>query len=155
MSWIMGIVGVIVLSVLIDIVLPEGQMNKYIKGIFAILLIYMLISPVVALAKKDFDITSLLQFDTSGYEENSAYIQSINTDRLNRTKTQITSDLQANGIITVDIVIFCRENNINLVDYVLVELPYGADNSRETQIKTIVRRYLGVAEDNIRIIAYS
>lgn len=154
MGWALGIVGVIVLSVLVDIVLPEGQMNKYIKGIFAVLLIYMLISPVVALVKKDISLDDILDFGASGYEENTAYIQSINTDRLDIAKEQIAAMLENKGISGANIVIFSAANNINLVDYVVVELYNGLCGLDEGAIKNIVRSYLAVTEENIRIISF-
>lgn len=155
MSWVLGVVGVVILSVLVDIVLPEGQMNKYIKGIFAILLIYMLLSPVVALVNKDIDINNLLQFNSFGYEENSAYIQSINTDRLEISRDAIKSALKSEGYNLINIVIFSAENNINLVDYTVVEINGTLTEEDEERIKAIVKIYLIVTEDNIRIISYS
>ncbi len=154
MGWVLKVVGVIVLSVLVDIVLPEGQMNKYIKGIFAVLLIYMLISPVVALVKKDISLDSILDFGAFGYEENTAYIQSINTDRLQIAKEQIAASLESCGINEVNIVIFSAANNINLIDCVIVELYEAQNDLNEDGIKNIVRLYLTVAEEDIRIIGY-
>ncbi|NCA68462.1 MAG: hypothetical protein EOM87_10445 [Clostridia bacterium] len=154
MSWVLGIVGVILLSVLVDIILPNGQMNKYIKGIFAILFIYMLLTPIVSLVKNNLDINNLLHFEVSGYEENTAYIQSINTDRLNYTKDLIVKVLEVNGINDANIVIFSAANNINLVDYVVVELPYATSQAQEEQIKTIIMRLVDVKSEGIRVLGY-
>ena len=33
-SWILSIVGIVLLGVLIDLILPNGEIQKYIKSIF-------------------------------------------------------------------------------------------------------------------------
>lgn len=59
-SWIMGIVVIAALGVLLDIILPEGETEKYVKGIFSILIIFVIISPLPALLKKDWSLESVL-----------------------------------------------------------------------------------------------
>ena len=34
-AWILSIAGIVLLSVLVELILPAGSMSKYIKGIFA------------------------------------------------------------------------------------------------------------------------
>ena len=53
-SWIMAIVGVSVLGVLVDLVMPNGQTKKYIKGIFAFIVVLVIISPLPNLLNKNF-----------------------------------------------------------------------------------------------------
>lgn len=153
MSWVLGIVGVILLSVLVDIILPNGQMNKYIKGIFALLFIFMLISPITGFLKKDvsFDFAN---FNVSGYQEDSAFLHSINTDRLNNSKSLIINALEQNAIYDANIVIFSATNNINLIDYAVVELRHEADEEQLDLITSIVRRQLGISKDKINIYTY-
>jgi len=48
-GWVLSIVGVVVLALVVDIVLPEGQTNKYIKSIFAIITVFVVVSPLTQL----------------------------------------------------------------------------------------------------------
>ena len=50
-GWLIGIVGVVSLGVLIEVLLPEGENSKYIRGIFSIIVIFVIISPLPKLAK--------------------------------------------------------------------------------------------------------
>lgn len=50
-AWIIGIVGVICLGVLLEILLPEGQTGKYVKGAFSLMVIFVIIAPLPSLAK--------------------------------------------------------------------------------------------------------
>ena len=45
-SWIMSIAGIICLSVIVELVLPDGQLNRYIKGIFSFIILLVIISPI-------------------------------------------------------------------------------------------------------------
>ena len=54
-GWILSVTAVICLTVLMDIVMPDGQMNKYVKGITSLIVVFVVISPLTALAKGKFD----------------------------------------------------------------------------------------------------
>lgn len=45
-AWLTGITGVIALGVLLEILLPEGQTGKYVKGAFSLLVILVIVSPL-------------------------------------------------------------------------------------------------------------
>ena len=45
-KWVLSIVGTVALGVLVDIILPEGSMAKYIKGVFAIVVVTVVIAPL-------------------------------------------------------------------------------------------------------------
>lgn len=46
-AWILSIVGVIFAGVIIEIIIPEGKTNAFIKSIFAIVFMYIIMSPVI------------------------------------------------------------------------------------------------------------
>ncbi|MGN0796591.1 MAG: stage III sporulation protein AF [Christensenellales bacterium] len=46
-AWVLSIVGVVVLGVLIDVILPDGESAKYIKGVFGVVAVITIISPIV------------------------------------------------------------------------------------------------------------
>lgn len=80
MGWLLGVVGVVLAGVLVDVLLPAGQMSKYVKGIFAVLLLFIILSPVVALFRQKLSLSDLINFDAAGYETDSAYIDLIETE---------------------------------------------------------------------------
>lgn len=56
-SWVLSIAGIVCISVIIEIIMPEGQMNKYIRGILSFIIILVIISPLPNLLKaKNIDI---------------------------------------------------------------------------------------------------
>jgi len=56
-SWVLSIAGIVCISVIIEIIMPEGQMNKYIRGVLSFIIILVIISPLPNLLKaKDINI---------------------------------------------------------------------------------------------------
>lgn len=45
-EWVVSVVGVVFFGVVADIILPQGQTSKYIKSIFAIITVFVIISPL-------------------------------------------------------------------------------------------------------------
>ena len=58
-EWIMCIVGISALGILMDIIIPEGETNKYIKGIFAIFTVFVIIYPLPKLLKGGINLDEL------------------------------------------------------------------------------------------------
>lgn len=54
-GWILSVTAVICLTVLMDIVMPDGQMNKYVKGITSLIVVFVVVSPLASIVKGDFD----------------------------------------------------------------------------------------------------
>lgn len=54
-AWVLSIVGIVVLTLMVDIIIPEGKTGKYIKGVFAMLTVF-----VIAMPLPKFSIRSLI-----------------------------------------------------------------------------------------------
>ena len=78
-EWILSLVCVIVLGVLLEIVLPKGQIAKYVKGTFALVVISVIIAPIPKLIKKEwkFDFSSawVIADTTFVSETKDAYLE--------------------------------------------------------------------------------
>ena len=51
-AWILGITGVVCLGVLIEILLPDGQAGKYVKGAFSLLVVFAVAAPLPSVVKQ-------------------------------------------------------------------------------------------------------
>ncbi len=104
-SWLLSIVGVVFVGVMVDIISPSGKTNAFIKSIFAIFLIYVVISPLIKLVKKDaFEITQSYNFS------------SVETDpKIVQAEHQITEGLISNGICGIDVEIIGYVSNNGIV----------------------------------------
>lgn len=71
-AWIISIVGVICLGILLEIVLPEGQTAKYVKGAFSLLIVFVIAAPLPNLLSKDWK----LNLDSPQFNIDEDYINS-------------------------------------------------------------------------------
>lgn len=143
MTWIISVVGVILLSVLTDVLLPEGQMNKYVKGIFSILLIFVIIAPLADFLRKDMEIGDLLNFNLG---EQGVVVEK---SEITEMEECILSELELMGISCEKVVIFSRENNIDTIVGVNVFLREKKDEEIEIRIKKIVKSKIDIEQEKI------
>lgn len=60
-GWIISLVSIVILSVLIDVILPNGSIRKYTRFIIGILVIFVILSPVVRLLNKGFSLDKVIE----------------------------------------------------------------------------------------------
>lgn len=104
-NWILSIAGIICVSVIVELILPDGQMNRYIKGIFSFIIILVVIMPIPKLLNRDFDFSNI--FNNSGYEINSDYLYQVNLDKMNSVKNEIEKQIEKRGYLNVVVSINC------------------------------------------------
>lgn len=155
-SWIMAIVGVSVLGVLVDLVMPNGQTKKYIKGIFAFIVVLVIISPLSNLLNKNFSIDDIFEEDAIVIQEDFVY--QVNRDRLETLENMIVADLKEQGIgnITVNISANVFTNKMK-IEAVFVDLSQVVINQNlehidinELVAKSVLK-YVSIDKNNIVI----
>lgn len=100
--WVLSIVGIIVLSILVDIILPSGQSSKFIKNIFGYLIIIVILSPIFSFfTNKTFDLN--LIFETSAVEIQDNFIGKINRQILDRLEEEIEVECYDIGLDNIDV----------------------------------------------------
>ena len=153
-SWLLSIAGVSILSVLVDVILPSGQTNKFIKGIFAFCMVFVIISPIPKLINSDFKFDNIINVEDITIDKE--FIYQSNRDKLNLTKAQIESELNEIGIseITVSVNgdIFSENMKIENVFVDLSEMVINENVGHidiEKTVKQAVRKYVNLQEDQI------
>ena len=122
-SWVLSLVGVVIITAIVEIILPESNIGKYVKGILALFTIFIMVSPVTSVNIADL-------FNDEEYEAliDDDFLTGVNVERVNFYKTQIIEKLNKNGIDKVVINIDWETNNgvlkinnifVNLCDMVI------------------------------------
>lgn len=89
MAWLISIIGVVFLGVLVDIIAPNGKTNAVIKCVFAIFVLVVMVSPIIKLLKKDWDIDIDVETD---------WMQTIKEEKLSSISENISQHLYDNGV---------------------------------------------------------
>lgn len=144
-AWLLSIVGIVCVGILIEIIMPEGEHSKYIKGIFAIVVIFVIISPLPKLINNDsYDIGNYFDDDSIDIDQNSY-------DKLAENyHNSIKSDLAEvfdNNDIDCSFILYFDENYVYKIDKIQVNLN-ESNEELKTQIQKLINQNLG----NIQII---
>lgn len=151
-AWVMSIAGVVFLNVLLDILLPKGQTSKYIKGIFALITVYVIIAPLPSMLKNtDFD--SLFAFE-EGFNADYAFIAEVEEKSNTALEDKAESMLKREGYDGAQVKIVREGGEIGYVNIDVTGVSIIGDdpNIDILKIKRVTAEYLGVAPEEVRII---
>jgi len=153
-NYILSILGIVILGIIIDVIIPSGNINKYIKSIYAIFIVAVIVSPFVNYLKKDKDFNIHYQ----EYEISENLLNFIYKNRISSLEDEIELKLNSEGYSGINIIInFSSENNelsYNSCTINLENLVISTDkqhiNSYEF-ITEVVRSYTGLEDEEILI----
>ena len=106
-GYILSILGIVIAGVVIDIIIPSGTINKYIKAIYSIFVVAVLISPLVKFISKTQDISiSYIEHETD--KELLKYIYKM---RVKSAEDNLENIFKIEGFENIDIILeFSIEN---------------------------------------------
>lgn len=97
-SWAKGIILAVIISAIIEIILPEGNNKKYVKTIIGIYILFVMVHPLITkVSNKNIDINSIIKHTTSKMNEyetkdlaidTNAYIEQTYIDKLREDMEQ-------------------------------------------------------------------
>lgn len=144
-GWVLSVTAVICLTVLLDIIMPDGQMKKYVKGIVSIIVIFVIITPLASIAVGEFDLT-----------KGNITIDSDMLDNLESTsdryrETQLEAMLSDDDI-TVDVKIE-NDNGKKKVEVIVQNqvLSENEMNILKQKVKDTVTDFLGIDSGSVSV----
>lgn len=155
-AWLMKITGVIALSTLSSLLIPNGQTKKYVKGIFALITLFVLVSPLPKLLKSDFS-GFPNAFDTvSELEIDETFLYGVATNAYKTQERNIEKFLKEKGIeAKVKFVVKSETSSeIDYVNVILSDMSFERDKSNSIDIgalKNEISKFSGVPEDKLRV----
>ena len=109
-SWILSIIGIVFISIIMEIILPNGKTNNFIKSIFSIFLLLIFISPIKELINK----FSYKTFSKENIILDEDFLYQVNLAKNESNQVLIQNHLKSKGIDGVNVII-C--NNLHNYDY--------------------------------------
>jgi len=100
-SYILTIAGIVLISVVVELVMPDGQMNKYIKSVFSFFIVGVLIAPLPNILSNK-NIISV--FETGEYQLQESYIYSLNCSKIEILEKEEEGYLLEQGYKNVDLI---------------------------------------------------
>lgn len=121
-SWIISILSVVLLSVIVDLILPDSNMSKYIKSTLASVTILVVIMPLPSLISSGFDWDEEL-FNSSQITLDEDFLDYTTSVKASYLEEGLLSQLQDDGVqnLTLDITCHSSDGEI-IVDYVYINM---------------------------------
>ena len=157
-KWILSIAGIISLSVLIELVLPNGQMNRYIKGILSFLIVLVIILPLPKLMNEKINLDNIFNYDQN-IEADKDYLYQLNLDKITALQKQIENKIDSYGYkkvavyISADILDKNMQIKLINVDLSHLVITENAEHNDIVKIKKdiskIIKSYIQIDEEAI------
>ncbi len=153
-GYVISIVGIIVLSVLINIIMPDGNMSKYINNVFALIIVFVIISPIPALLNYDMDLDQILTNANAEIDNNFIYV--INSQTIDQLESMLEVLIEREGYENIEVVatanIFDTPMNIQKITIDLKRIVINSDAShinKYSKIKEIVLNNILIKEEDV------
>ena len=139
-EWVVTVCAIAILSVMCDVILPEGQTRKYVRTVFGIIVTLVMIKPVLSF------ISPVLNTDAdySEIKVQQSYIDSVTRKKNEAAVNSVKNRLEANGVDVRDVQL--ADNGESVTVYLNVSRTEQAENA----VQSIVSAYF----PKMKIITY-
>lgn len=147
-AYLISIVAISLVTIIIEMALPEGNMARFARKIVALFVIFIVIAPLPSLIKNK----KISLNNTNNNAENYIdinLISSIYSKRAEILEDQIESELrenQLNANVDIPLDLTSKEFKVNFVSVFIL-----SGELNEQSIKDIVKKYVLVANEQIII----
>ena len=150
-QWLLGVVGIISLGLLLEILIPDGQTSKYVKGAFSLLVIFALISPLPKMLGGEYD----FNFDGVSYDVDSDYVMYVTNQYTSNLEDDIEKALREQGINSV-VEIVVKGESVREIDIVMAKIYLSSidekdENTHISRVKDIVSKALSISRDKVKV----
>ncbi len=120
-SYILTIAGVVLISVIVELVMPDGQMNKYIKSVFSFFIVGVIIAPLPNILSNK-NLTSV--FEVGEYQLQEDYLYALNCSKIEILQGEEEEFLMKQGYKKVKLVFYAKDlyNSELKIDKVKINL---------------------------------
>lgn len=142
------------LGVIIDVIIPTGTTSKYISGIFAIFVLFVMVNPIITFLKSDYKLSDY--FNNIEIELNHNLLHSFTTSKFDAIESEIEQQLLEQGYSNVDLdikfTIYADNVEIKqvLVDLTNLVINTNSENiNKYVHIRQVVMENILVGEEVI------
>jgi len=153
-AYIIAVLGIVIISVLVEIILPSGQTGKYIKSILAVFVVYVLVNPIISFVKGDFSLDKYL--NTNNVHLNQTLLKDMYKNQIEAKQTDLENLLHSEGYehvevsLVYDIVEDCikiSKAKINLKNLVITS--NNTNINKYQYIRQVVMSKLMIKEEDV------
>ncbi len=157
-DWIIRIAGIIVLGALCDLVMPGGEMKKYVKLVVGLILAFTVVEPIVNFSGEEIKVDIPQSAHMKAIELQKSFDELQQKEVITLYRRNLAEKIREkikkeSGFDSeVDIAV-CEKTNAEFgnIEFVSVVLS-GAEGAKKTDtVKKIIREEFGVREEDIEV----
>ncbi len=137
-GWILSIVGVVAVGVLVDILLDDKDLGKYIKGIFGIIVVLVILDPLPKMLKNNKKVD--FNQKSSNIEMDKGAYSAIWENNIEYQEKELVAELRAAGQVVESVKI---EYDKPKMQAVAVTVSYECGMIEKDKTQEIVKNKLG------------
>lgn len=133
-QWVVTVAGIAILSVLCDVILPEGQTRKYIKTVVGVIVTLVMLQPIVSFVGR----SGKLDIPTSGsysVEVQQSYLDMVEDKQYKAQAETVKSILQAKDVAVKDVTVNRSSKTVS------VSVDEKRSEAKQSQINSVVKTY--------------
>lgn len=149
-TYILSIVGIVLLGVIVDLILIDGQVKKYVKSIFVLFVIFTLVAPLPNLIDniKKGEIT----MPSTDISIDNSYLDIILRQKNTAVVNAINRAMQENNIEGASIGVEAKyEDNVYTILTIVVDLENIKYSVNHSKVVEIVQSVVDIDKEDIKI----
>jgi len=95
--WITSILAVVIIGVVVDLLMHNSRMHKFIRGVFGFITLFIIVSPIPNLIKTGFDFDNIFDFGGS-FTLDQNYLDIINARKIRLLEQGVEDLLTTKGV---------------------------------------------------------
>lgn len=130
-SWAQGIIIAVIISTIIEMILPEGNSKKYIKTVIGVYIVFIIVSPIISkVTGKELNLKMYEMPETEKYNiatvDTNAYIEST---YINNIKQEIIKSVKRKGysVKNIEVEIETADENYGNINKINLKLEESKD----------------------------
>lgn len=97
-QWVVTVAGIAILSVLCDVILPEGQTRKYIKTVVGIIVTIVMLQPILSLVNNSVGLSAQQLSGSQSVTVQQSYLDMVESKEREAAVTSVRKTLDARGV---------------------------------------------------------
>lgn len=144
-SWCEGIIVAVIISIIIETILPEGNNKKYVKVVIGIYIIFTILNPI--LGNLEFEIPN---FDMNYSEESTLNTESIKNVYASSIENTMKSSIEENFDCKIKNLSIKYDDNYENIEEISIE-SYPQEAVDNLAIKSYISENYSVNSDRVYI----
>mgnify|MGYP000669358714 FL=1 len=147
-NWIQGIIIAVVISTIVEMILPEGNSKKYIKVVIGVYILFSIVSPVISkVTGNSFQVSDILNIDEYIEASSSNTYQNLEQSQeqqikeiyISSLKSDMKEKIEGKGYIVEDIILEVQDDEEYTINKITLDLKKQKNNSnREDKLNNSI-----------------